>query len=85
MLVSAVTGLRAIAQPLSVVQLIVMRSLNEDWSKHSMLLVPKNAKGPANSLGGASLVFSLELDATASYRAHRVHGNCSAMNDTAQA
>lgn len=53
-----------------------------------MLLVPKNAKGPANSIGGASLVFSLELDATASYRAHRVHGNCSAMsamNGTAQA
>ena len=45
-----------------------------------MLLVPKNAKGPANSIGGASLVFSLELDATASYRAHRVHGNCSAMS-----
>ena len=45
-----------------------------------MLLVPKNAKGPANSIGGAYLVFSLELDATASYRAHRVHGNCSAMS-----
>ncbi len=40
-----------------------------------MLLMPKNAKGPANSIGGASLLFSLELDATASYRAHRVHGN----------
>ena len=48
-----------------------------------MLLVPKNAKGPANSIGGASLVFSLELDATASYRAHRVHDNCSAINGTA--
>ena len=62
-----------------------MHNLNEDWSKHSMLLVPKNAKGPANSIGGASLVFSIELDATASYRAHLVPGNWSAMNDTAQA
>ena len=55
-----------------------------------MLLVPKNAKGPANSIGGASLVFSLELIATATlrYKAHRMQGNCSAMsamNGTAQA
>ena len=63
--ICSLTRLRAVAQPLSIVQLILMHSLTEDWSKRSMLLVPKNAKGPANSIGGASLLFSLELDATA--------------------